>query len=1199
MRFWRCLQAVVRCVLLFSTMIFFAGTREAGAVSAYPGMVEATQPDGKKFQLRLQGDEQFSWNETSEGYAVAKDGSDGYWKYARPASGRAAFEMLPGARVGSVNPTAYNIRRNDMPDRTVLRQVIEARRRAMRSSSTKPSLAATTGSTSADTPPTPPPAQIPVAGTTTIKNIVILACFNDHWDTVNNTVLAARGRVNTTEYSNLFNQTGYNIDGAVGSVRDYYREISYGKLTVDAVVSGWVRLPQNEAYYGADTTSTDPNWQAMIVDAINAAKAAGFNFAQGDSDGDGWADCLTVIHSGYGQEWGGNPTTCIWSKEGDLNSVITKDGVSMQRCHTEPALRGGSGSTGISRIGVICHEMGHFFGLPDLYDYSNITNGLGDWCIMAGGSWNGGDGRSPSHMSAWAKTMLGLVKPVRIHSQEAVALARVEDHPAVHMLQDGMANGEYFLAENRSRTGFDNASEISPGIIIYHVNSQSENNDLGTWPHPAVKIEEADGNDSLGQHIAGSQASDAWSGSNGLAGGFRDQTGYSNANAMLYQSANYYNRSEQAASYSYNQMSGFSAAGATMTYTAATLKPTVASQTVANRDFTVNWGACTHATLYEIQEGALQTLNMFSDSAESEDGMNDNWNCGGTVRRDAGRAKTGSYSYAMQLYYQGKWGSTVQSITMTNPFKVTASSVISYAYLSHLASGGGYLKCQISNDAGNTWKTLGTYSGYVDSWALKSHNIAALNAVGINANDQALIRFVANFESAFGWSAYPGYGYALDDIQITGTEISAYGGWATLASNVAGTSATISGKSSGSYAYRVRAFANGVWQGFGPAGETDVIAGWTVNFLTDGTAGASLTGTAGQTVAGGGNCTPVTANVPAGWHFVNWTRGGIVFSTANPLTVTNVTRDMTLVAHEAINQYTLNYAAGANGWINGATSQTVNYMASGTAVTGVAASGYQFLKWSDGVTSNPRTDINVTTNVSVSASFAQRPQITLQPVAQTVGRGSAAGFVTSASGTGPLSYQWQKNGVNLANTANISGVWKAALQIGAAQDADQGDYSCVVSNEAGGATTNAARLTVKTPGGLSASPPSLSYREGTRLAVDVSRKGGPTTQSLTLTNMGGMPVTFSGGVAATPGLALTGPEAAQFQIVSVKPGTGTPLAAGDSVKLVIQFAPTVKYRTLNLRANLEVTCDSPQTPLLSIPITGDAVPVELSYFHVE
>ncbi len=68
-------------------------------------------------------------------------------------------------------------------------------------------------------------------------------------------------------------------------------------------------------------------------------------------------------------------------------------------------------------------------------------------------------------------------------------------------------------------------------------------------------------------------------------------------------------------------------------------------------------------------------------------------------------------------------------------------------------------------------------------------------------------------------------------------------------------------------------------------------------------------------------------------------------------------------------QFTLAYGAGANGAIIGPPMLTVNYGASGPAVTAVPAAGYYFVQWSDALTQNPRTDANVTANVTVTASF--------------------------------------------------------------------------------------------------------------------------------------------------------------------------------------------------------------------------------------
>lgn len=66
----------------------------------------------------------------------------------------------------------------------------------------------------------------------------------------------------------------------------------------------------------------------------------------------------------------------------------------------------------------------------------------------------------------------------------------------------------------------------------------------------------------------------------------------------------------------------------------------------------------------------------------------------------------------------------------------------------------------------------------------------------------------------------------------------------------------------------------------------------------------------------------------------------------------------------------LTYTAGANGTISGTSPQTVANTTSGSTVTAVPNTNYHFVNWSDGSTTNPRTDANVTNSISVTANFA-------------------------------------------------------------------------------------------------------------------------------------------------------------------------------------------------------------------------------------
>ncbi|HSW44162.1 MAG TPA: immunoglobulin domain-containing protein [Phycisphaerae bacterium] len=90
------------------------------------------------------------------------------------------------------------------------------------------------------------------------------------------------------------------------------------------------------------------------------------------------------------------------------------------------------------------------------------------------------------------------------------------------------------------------------------------------------------------------------------------------------------------------------------------------------------------------------------------------------------------------------------------------------------------------------------------------------------------------------------------------------------------------------------------------------------------------------------------------------------------------------------------------------------------------------------------------------------PTITLHPASQSITAGGNASFTVEAVGTAPLTYQWQKNSVNVTNGGHYSGCTTATLTVSSADAGDAANYRCVVTNAQGNATSNAATLTVTT-----------------------------------------------------------------------------------------------------------------------------------------
>jgi M6 family metalloprotease-like protein len=270
-------------------------------------------------------------------------------------------------------------------------------------------------------------------------------------------------------------------------------------------VKGWYRMPHPHSYYcppGTFGLGTFPNnTQQLTIDAVNMAADSGVNFSTYDAyppgNPDGKVDGLFIVHAGAGYEETGD-TTLIHSHKWELGyHYLVKNGDTINAFTVEPEESGLSHK--ISPIGVFCHEYGHFIGLVDLYDVEDnnnpaVSKGLGDWSLMATGSYNGGS-QYPAHLDAWSKIKAGFAFPIEISANQVnVEIPQVETDPVIYKLSKaGWSAVQYFLVENRRRTLFDIGLPWD-GLLIYHVDElfgDAYGNNAGIPYH--VALEQADG----------------------------------------------------------------------------------------------------------------------------------------------------------------------------------------------------------------------------------------------------------------------------------------------------------------------------------------------------------------------------------------------------------------------------------------------------------------------------------------------------------------------------------------------------------------------------------------------------------------------------------------------------------------------------------------------------------------------------------
>jgi M6 family metalloprotease-like protein len=355
------------------------------------------------------------------------------------------------------------------------------------------------------------PAPSPMAVSGTLRVPAILFRFHDT-------------DASTTRSAAQYDATLFGASPPAGTpytYRGFYDELSGGLLDIVGKSYGWYTLAGNMSRYVGPATGCTPYgtcngfWsrqadsamRAGLVEAVVAAGSA-VDWSQYDNDGpdglpnsgddDGVADLTLFIQPAMDGSCRVSATNNDpWAHRsylGVLTSVPSTGHpgrfITVGDFILQSGVGGATGcdSTRMMAIGIVAHETGHGLGLPDLYDYSLATQGVGHWSLMGYGNWS--TPASPSHMDAWCLNQLGWVTLRPLARAGTYAVGPIETSDTALLVRPAPPNprGEFYLLENRQGLRSDSAliRIAGPGLLAWHGDSSSFVWPSGSSPNDAL-----------------------------------------------------------------------------------------------------------------------------------------------------------------------------------------------------------------------------------------------------------------------------------------------------------------------------------------------------------------------------------------------------------------------------------------------------------------------------------------------------------------------------------------------------------------------------------------------------------------------------------------------------------------------------------------------------------------------------------------
>ncbi len=409
------------------------------------------QPDGTKIDCFATGDEYYNWAHDKDGYTIIQNPKTGYYCYAilkgedLVSSDYVVGKILPE----HVNITPYiNI---------ATKKVIEKVNEFIQKTPPKEIIQKSAFQLNATTKP---------AGI--VNNIIVYIRFADQ----------VEFPANQGVYTSVFNSS---TNGA-NSMRNYFKEVSYNQLDVVSHFypsnNGTAILSYHDSHnrdYFCPYSITNPlgytdlqrteREHTLLYNAIDYVKnqiPASLNL---DYNNDGYVDNICFIVRGGSTAW----NTLLWPHKWSLFSRIIS--INGKRVYDFNFQLDDRLSLTLDN-GVLCHEMNHTFGAPDLYHSNSDSSPVGYWDLM------GSNRNPPQHMSSYMKYKYGgWISSIPLITTSGTYTLQPLTSPINNCYKIPIAgSSQYIIVEYRKKTGIFESSILGSGLIIYRINENYRGN---------------------------------------------------------------------------------------------------------------------------------------------------------------------------------------------------------------------------------------------------------------------------------------------------------------------------------------------------------------------------------------------------------------------------------------------------------------------------------------------------------------------------------------------------------------------------------------------------------------------------------------------------------------------------------------------------------------------------------------------------